>query len=51
MRGRVSSGQGVVEYGLILGLTALLTIAALTLGGDAIAAFLAAVAEAIGTSS
>jgi hypothetical protein len=45
-----AAGQGVVEYGLILGLTLLLTIAALTIGGDAVAAFLAAVAKAIGTS-
>jgi Flp pilus assembly pilin Flp len=50
MTGRVALGQGIVEYGLILALTALLTIAALTLGGDAIAAFLAAVQEAIGPS-
>ncbi|HLA15834.1 MAG TPA: hypothetical protein VJZ72_02945 [Candidatus Limnocylindrales bacterium] len=46
-----ASGQGIVEYGIIFGLTGILTIGALTLGGDAVAAFLAIVAEAIGRAS
>jgi hypothetical protein len=50
-RAGTASGQGLVEYGLIAGLTCLFTLAALTVGGDLVAAFLAAVAEAVGTSS
>jgi len=46
-----ASGQGIVEYGIIFGLTGILTIGALTLAGDAVAAFLAAVAEVIGSAS
>jgi hypothetical protein len=51
MRHRRAAGQGVVEYGLILALACLFTLVALTIGADAVAAFLAAVAEVIGSSS
>jgi Flp pilus assembly pilin Flp len=40
-------GQGLVEYGLILGLTSLLTILWLTVFGGAVADALAAIAVAI----
>jgi hypothetical protein len=49
--GGTATGQGLVEYGLITALTCLFTLAALTVGGDLVAAFLAAVADAIGASS
>jgi len=49
VRRRQALGQGIVEYGVILGLASLLTLGALTFGGDAVAAFLAAVAEVIGS--
>jgi Flp pilus assembly pilin Flp len=40
-------GQGLVEYGLMLGLTSLLTILWLTVFGGAVADALAAIAVAI----
>ncbi len=51
MTPRRASGQGIVEYGLILGLASLLTLVALTLGSAAVSAFLEAVAGAIGGPS
>ncbi len=40
-------GQGLVEYGLILGLTSVLTIVWLVVFGDTVGDALAAIAEAI----
>ena len=46
-----AGGQGVVEYGLILGLTALVTIVALVFFGGALAAALSLIGQAIDSSS
>ena len=40
-------GQGIVEYGLILALTAMLTVVWLVVFGGAVANALAAIAQAI----
>ena len=42
-----SVGQGLVEYGLILALTAMLTVVWLVVFGGAVANALAAIAQAI----
>jgi Flp pilus assembly pilin Flp len=44
-------GQGIVEYGLILGMTALVTIASLVFFGGALAAALSLIGAAIESSS
>jgi Flp pilus assembly pilin Flp len=44
---RVAGGQGLVEYGLILALTVVLTIVWLTVFGGAVADALAAIGVAI----
>ena len=44
---RAWRGQGLVEYGLILGLTSVLTVIWLVVFGGAVAEALAVIAEAI----
>lgn len=44
-------GQGVVEYGLILGMTALVTVVSLVFFGGALAAALSLLGAAIDSSS
>ena len=44
-------GQGVVEYGLILALTALVTVVALVFFGGALATALSLIGQAIDSSS
>jgi Flp pilus assembly pilin Flp len=44
---RPAAGQGLVEYGLMLGLTSVLTIVWLVVFGGAVGDALAAIAEAI----
>jgi len=44
-------GQGIVEYGLILALTTVLTVVWLVVFGGAIAEVLAAIARAIDTAT
>ncbi len=44
---RVGSGQGLVEYGLILALTVVFTIIILGVFGGSVAEFLSAIADAI----
>ena len=54
MRGRlpgVARGQGIVEYGLILGLTALLTVVILLVFGGTLAEVLDAIGDAIDAAS
>ena len=46
-----AAGQGVVEYGLILGLTALVTVVALVFFGGALATALSLIGQAIDSSS
>lgn len=48
---RAQTGQGLVEYGLILGLAALVTIVALLFFGGALAAALSILGQAIDSSS
>ena len=43
-------GQGVVEYGLILGLTAMVTVVSLVFFGGALAAALSLIGAAIDSS-
>ena len=54
MSGRVAyfrqRGQGIVEYGLILGLTAMVTVVALVFFGGALAAALSLIGAAIDSS-
>ena len=51
LRGHFSAvGQGVVEYGLILGLGALVTVVALLFFGGALATALSLIGEAIDSS-
>ena len=45
------TGQGLVEYGLILGLAALVTVIALVFFGGALAAALSLLGQAIDSSS
>ncbi len=45
------AGQGLVEYGLILGLAALVTVIALVFFGGALAAALSLLGQAIDSSS
>jgi Flp pilus assembly pilin Flp len=47
VRGSSLHGQGIVEYGLILALTSLLTVVWLVVFGGAIAEVLAVIARAI----
>jgi Flp pilus assembly pilin Flp len=44
-------GQGLVEYGLILGLTALVTVVSLVFCGGVLAAALSLLGQAIDSSS
>lgn len=44
---RASFGQGVVEYGLILSLSALLAVVLLVVFGSTLSAFLDAIGDAI----
>ena len=44
-------GQGIVEYGLILALSALLAVVLLVFFGGTLSAFLQAVGDAIDTAS
>jgi len=44
---RLESAQGIVEYGLILSLSALLAVALLVVFGGTLSAFLQAVGDAI----
>jgi Flp pilus assembly pilin Flp len=46
-----AAGQGLVEYGLILGLGALVTVIALVFFGGALAAALSLLGQAIDSSS
>ena len=46
-----AQGQGVVEYGLLLGLTALVTVVALVFFGGALATALSLIGQAIDSSS
>lgn len=46
-RGRQGRGQGVVEYGLILSLSALLAVVLLVVFGSTLSAFLNALGDAI----
>jgi Flp pilus assembly pilin Flp len=48
---RASLGQGIVEYGLILALSALLAVVLLVFFGGALSAFLQAVGDAIDAAS
>jgi Flp pilus assembly pilin Flp len=48
---RWDRGQGIVEYGLILGLTALVTVVALVFFGGALATALSLLGQAIDSSS
>jgi Flp pilus assembly pilin Flp len=44
---RLADGQGIIEYGLILSLSALLTVVLLVFFGGTLSAFLQAVGDAI----
>jgi len=48
---RAPFGQGIVEYGLILALSALLAVVLLVFFGGTLSAFLQAVGDAIDTAS
>ena len=48
---RGSRGQGIVEYGLILGLSAVLALVLLVFFGGAVSAFLQVVGDAIDAAS
>jgi Flp pilus assembly pilin Flp len=48
---RARDGQGVVEYGLILSLSALLAVVLLVVFGSTLSAFLQAVGDAIDAAS
>jgi len=48
---RAASGQGIVEYGLILALSALLAVVLLVFFGGTLSAFLQAVGDAIDAAS
>ncbi len=50
-RVKAMAGQGVVEYGLILGLTALVTVISLVFFGGVLATALSLIGQAIDTSS
>ena len=47
MAQQTANGQGLVEYGLILGLTSVLTLVWLVVFGGAVAEALAVIAQAI----
>ena len=49
--GRREAGQGVVEYGLIFGLSSALAAMLLLFFGDAVAAVLAEIARAVDATS
>ncbi len=49
--GRGDAGQGIVEYGLILGLAALVTVISLVFFGGALAVALSLLGQAIDSSS
>ena len=51
LQGLGARGQGVVEYGLILGLTALVTVVALVFFGGALATALSLIGQAIDSSN
>lgn len=49
-RRRDGQGQGIVEYGLILGLSALLAVGLLVFGGGAVADVLQVIADLVEAS-
>jgi Flp pilus assembly pilin Flp len=51
LRDPSARGQGIVEYGLILGLSALLALVLLVFFGGALSAFLQVVGDAIDAAS